>query len=174
MSRIIFCFCIYLSLAGCSTPVSVYKDTGPKLQVENFFKGDLVAHGLVQDRNGKVLRRFVANLHGSWKGTEGTLREHFIYDDGETQERTWRLEKIGENRYVGHAGDIVGTAVGESAGFALNWHYTLAVPVNGKVWNLKLNDWMYLVDRNRLFNRTEMTKFGIKVGELTLWIERNP
>jgi hypothetical protein len=63
-------------------------------------------------------------------------------------------------------------ATGQSAGYAFNWHYTLAIDVNGKTWNINLDDWMYQLNDSRIINRTIMTKWGFKVGEITLIIEK--
>ena len=35
-----------------------------------------------------------------------------------------------------------------------------------------LNDWIYQLDESRLINQTEMTKWGFKVGQITLVIEK--
>jgi hypothetical protein len=37
---------------------------------------------------------------------------------------------------------------------------------------VSLDDWLYLVDERHLLNRTTLTKFGFRVGELTLVIEK--
>ena len=87
------------------------------------------------------------------------------------QQRCWRLTKQG-NHYRGTAEDIVGEARGEVQGNALNWRYTLQVPVNGKVWDIALDDWLYLIDENNLIDRTKMKKWGLPVGELTLHIRK--
>ena len=71
------------------------------------------------------------------------------------------------------ADDVIGTATGQAHGFAFNWHYTLAVKVDGEIWNIDLNDWIYQLNETRLINRTEMTKWGFKVGEITLIIEKH-
>ena len=56
-----------------------------------------------------------------------------------------------------------------SAGNAFNWRYTLALPVGGRVVEVQLDDWMYLMDGGRtVINRAVMHKFGVRVGELTL------
>ena len=36
------------------------------------------------------------------------------------------------------------------------------------------DDWMYLLDADRLINRAEISKFGISLGEVILYIERQP
>ncbi|MGB2517319.1 MAG: DUF3833 family protein, partial [Pseudomonadales bacterium] len=35
-----------------------------------------------------------------------------------------------------------------------------------------LDDWMYQLNDSRIINRTIMTKWGFKVGEITLIIEK--
>jgi len=126
---------------------------------------------MVQDFRGKVTRRFKADIVGQWQGNHGVLDEHFEFSDGELQSRCWQLTKSG-NRYTGQAGDVVGDAVGETSGNALNWKYVLQVPVDGKTWNLKIDDWLYLVDENNLINRSNLYKFGLKVGQITLSIHK--
>ena len=158
-------------LSACSASLDDYRGTQPELDLKQFFNGHLEAYGIVQDYKGKVARRFRADILGAWDGEQGLLDEQFIFDDGEEQHRCWQLERMGK-RYQGIAGDVVGMAEGEVAGNALNWQYTLAVPVNGKTWNLKLNDWMFLVDDNNLINRASMYKFGLEVGEITLYIRK--
>lgn len=162
-----------LALAGCGTSMKHYENNGPKLKLEEFFNGKLTAYGIVQDRQGKVTRRFRVDMVGSWEGDEGILDEQFYYHDGEQQHRVWRLQKQPDGSYAGNADDVIKPASGETSGFALNWHYTLSIPVVEKTWHIDFDDWMYLLDENRLINRAQMTKWGFRVGEVTLWIEKN-
>ena len=161
-----------LLLMSCSTTVDDYADTTPAFELDKFFEGELTAHGIVQDRSGKVLRRFNVEMLGQWQGNQGTLEEDFVYDDGEQQRRVWHITKGEYGQYTGTADDVVVPATGKTQGCALNWQYTVALPVDGKVWDIRFNDWMYLLDNERVINRAEMTKWGVKVGEVTLWIER--
>lgn len=160
-------------LAGCgAVAVDDYTDTTPILDLRGFLDGDLRAYGMLQDRSGRMTRRFTATLHGSWAGEQGTLVEHFVFDDGEVQDRTWQLRHLGGGRYEGTAGDVVGTAGGASAGAVFQWSYQLEVPWNDGTIAVNLDDWLYLVDERHLLNRTKLTKFGLRVGELTLLIEK--
>ncbi len=162
---------VLLMLPGCASSIDDYRGETPALELDSFFSGRLVAYGMVQNFSGKVTRRFKADITGDWQDGIGTLDEQFMFSDGERQSRCWRLVKEG-NRYRGTAEDIVGEALGEVQGNALNWRYTLQVPVDGKVWNIALDDWLYLIDENNLINRTRMKKFGLPVGELTLHIRK--
>jgi hypothetical protein len=69
----------------------------------------------------------------------------------------------------GRWGDgVVGDAQGDLAGNALNWTYTLALPVDGTIYHVQFNDWMYLVSPKVMLNKAKMSKFGIELGEVTL------
>lgn len=162
-----------LLLASCSTSIKYYSDTLPHFDMQQFFNGKLTAYGMVQNRQGEVLRRFRVEMTASWDGNSGTLDEQFYYHDGEQQQRIWRIEKTAEGRYLGTADDVVAAAQGETAGYALNWQYSLMINVDGEDWEIDFNDWMYLIDEHRLINRAEMSKWGFKVGEVTLWIEKH-
>ena len=104
----------------------------------------------------------------SWKGNEGVLDEAFTYSDGTTQRRIWRLTKHADGHYTGTADDVVGTARGQTQGNAFRWGYTLALPVDGKVYHVDFDDWMYLIDERVMLNRATMSKFGVRLGEITL------
>ncbi|MBM4149372.1 MAG: DUF3833 domain-containing protein, partial [Lentisphaerae bacterium] len=98
----------------------------------------------------------------------GTLEEDFSYADGSTQRRVWTITRHDATTYTGTAGDVVGTAMGKASGNALNWSYTLALPVEGKVYNVRFDDWMFLMDDEVMLNRAVMSKWGIRLGEVTL------
>ena len=162
-----------ITLTACSSsPLDSYQNLTPTLDLKNYFSGNLEAWGQFQDRSGKLVRRFHVDLTADWQGGNGTLDERFRYDDGSSQHRVWHLQALGNGRYSGRADDVVGVALGESAGPALNWHYTLALPVNGKTINVQFNDWMYLQDSLTMVNRAEMSKFGIRLGEVTLFFRK--
>jgi hypothetical protein len=163
-------------LAGCAFAPSPapadYAGEKPQLDLKSYFNGPLTAHGVFTDRSGKVVRRFTVNLQGSWNGDDGVLDENFVYSDGKTERRVWRLKKLpgsnGQSRYSGVADDVVGVAIGESAGNALRWAYTLRLPVGDKVYEVQFDDWMYLLSERVMINKAVMSKFGFRLGEVTL------
>ena len=156
-------------VAGCAGPVPAdYAAEKPVLDLKQYFNGELVAHGIFTDRSGKVARRFTVLMTGTWNGKQGTLDERFTYSDGKTERRVWRLTDEGNGRWTGRADDVVGVAEGISAGNALNWRYTLALPVDGKVYEVQFDDWMYLMDDRVMLNKAVMSKFGFCLGEVTL------
>ena len=169
--KIIFTLLITVLLTNCSgnnmEPID-FKDKKPRLIIEDYLSGDVKAWGILQNRSGKVTRQFSAILNGKWDGKQLVLNETFNWTDGEVQKRQWKINKIDENNYEGTAGDVVGVAKGYSYGPAFKFEYVLLVPVKGKEIKITFDDWIFMQDDKVAINRATMTKFGIKVAELTV------
>lgn len=156
-------------LAGCAGPqVQDYAAEKPVLNLREYFNGTLDAHGVFTDRSGRVVKRFTVLMVCAWAGDQGVLDESFVYSDGSTEKRVWRLTDHGNGRYSGRADDVVGEAQGQTQGNAFRWGYTLALPVDGRVWHVDFDDWMYLMDERVMLNKATMSKWGVRLGEVTL------
>lgn len=163
---------LVLLLGGCAAQIRDYEGREPRLDLREYFDGPLVAWGIVQDRSGEQTRSFRVDMVGRWDGDTGVLEEDFVWSDGTTERRVWTFRRLDENNYTGTAGDVVGEAVGEARGNALRWRYTLALPWNDGTINVFLDDWMWLVQDDVLVNRSEIRKFGLRVGEVTIFFQK--
>lgn len=164
-----------LLAGGCAAPsVERYAAERPVLDLRSYFNGTLDAHGIFTERSGQVVKRFTVLMQCTWNGDQGVLDESFTYSDGSTQKRIWRLTRHADGRYTGAADDVIGTAQGQVRGNAFHWTYTLALPVDGKVYEVQFDDWMYLIDERVMLNRAEMRKFGFRLGEVTLSFSKRP
>lgn len=163
---------VAMFLSGCSANVADYKDTSPNLNIQEYFSGPIRAWGIVQDRSGKVIQRVDIDMVGKWDGDNGTLAETLKYVDGRVEKRTWVLKKIGSNKFVGTAEGIIGQAIGESNGMAIRWSYVMAIPVDGKTYDVTFDDWMFMMDEKIMVNRSYMSKFGFKVAEISLFMQK--
>lgn len=164
---------LVLGLMSCSSPsVQMYGKESPTLDLATYFNGEVDAYGIFTNRSGEVVKRFKVLIKAKWEVKDGkrvgTLDEDFVYSDGTKQKRIWTLTEVAPGRFSGTASDVIGEAVGELAGNALNWRYTLALPVDSKTYHVQFNDWMYLMDDKVMLNKAEMSKFGIYLGEVTL------
>ena len=156
-------------LTGCASPrVEDYAAEKPVLDLRTYFNGIVDAWGIFTDRNGKVVKRFTVLMKCEWRDKQGVLDEDFVYSDGTKEKRIWTLTDHGNGNFTGTAGDVVGTAEGKALGNAFNWRYTLALPVDGKVVNVQMDDWMYLMNDRVMLNKARMTKLGIHLGDVTL------
>ena len=160
-------------LAGCAGPqISDYAAEKPTLDLRQYFTGTVDAYGIFTDRSGKVVKRFTVEMKCTWTGAPGqevgVLDEYFTYSDGTKDRRVWTLKRGADGKYTGTAGDVLGVANGEVKGNAFRWGYTLLLPVDGKTIEVQFDDWMYLMNDKIMLNKAEMSKFGFKLGEVTL------
>ena len=169
--KILFTILFAILLTNCSSnnmkPID-FKDQKPRLIIEDYLSGKVKAWGILQNRSGKVTGQFSADLNGTWDGKKLILDEEFNWSDGEVQKRQWKINKLDEHHYEGVAGDVVGTAKGFSYGPAFKFEYVLLVPIKGKEIKITFDDWIFMQDERVAINRATMTKFGIKVAELTV------
>jgi len=174
--KILFVTGVLGLMTSCSSGKSLqpYEGQQPQLALEEYFNGPIKAWGMVQDWRGTVKRRFDVDLVGEWNGDTGTLSEEFRYYDGEVQTRVWTITKVAENRYEGSAGDIKGKATGETKGNAVRWAYVMNLDVGDKTYAITFDDWMFLMNDGVLINKSYLKKFGFTVGELTLFMQKQP
>lgn len=183
MSRMIL-FLLVLGLGGCSTSLKDYQQRTPAFSLNDYLSGHLVAWGMVQDYTGKMTRHFCVVIHGQWRQDDdvhyGVIDEQFYFDDGEHTSRVWELvrhEEQGVVTYTGTAGDVIGKAHGAEMGNAFHWQYRLDIPITNRDGSrsmiaLDVDDWMYRLDEYRVFNRSTLNKFGIELGEITLFFDK--
>jgi hypothetical protein len=169
----LLCAAFMITLNGCSAvPIEDYAENSPILIAETFFSGQLTASGIVKDRSGRVIRYFNATIDASWEGGVGTLDEQFLFDDGEQQTRVWTLQRAANGAYTATAGDVVGESSMEVMGNSLFMQYVLRIPYGNSTIDVNVDDRMYLVSDTVLLNESVMSKWGFKVGQITLVIQK--
>jgi hypothetical protein len=162
-------------LGGCSAiDMTQYSTNKPALDLFSYFQGKTTGWGIVQDRKGTLTRQFVVHIDGTVDSDGSlTLVENFDWSDGEKTTRTWILSKQAAHKYIGKAEDVIDSADGTLYGNVLNWQYVLNLQVDDTTWKIKFDDWMFLVSEDLLLNKAIMTKFGLKVGEVTIVFQKN-
>lgn len=163
---------VILFLLGCAAELDDYQSTQPKFDLFEYFQGESTAWGMVQDYSSKQTRRFEVNIKGSVAGNVLTLVEDFVFDDGETSQRIWTIERVGGGQYQGRADDIIGVATGREVGNALQWQYDFELKMEQSTVVVAFDDWLYRQDEKHVFNLTKIKKFGIDVGTITLFFQK--
>ena len=148
--------------------VEAYADKEPVLDLRDYLSGSLVAAGVFFGLSGRVERRFVADMVGTWNGNTGTLEERFRFADGEVGDRCWTMRFAGDGTFAATAPDVVGEAAGRQSGNAAAMRYRLRVPRGNGEIVVDMVDWFYLLHDGTLINKARMSKFGMKVGELAV------
>jgi len=175
MIRSLFVAVTLLVLTGCSAmKIDDFADTGPEFVPEEYFIGHTKAWGFFQDRFGTVRREFVVDIQGYMDGEVLVLDEDFVYADGETDKRVWRIRHLGDGRYEGEADDIIGTAKGERRGKAMRWGYDFDLQVGDSSWRVTFDDWMLRQDEDVMINKTTVSKWGFTLGEVFIFFQKQP
>ena len=169
----------FLALGACTGKPS-FDDpslSDRKLNLEEFFDGELVAYGQFQDVLGTVRRSFVVDITGDWDGERLLLTEDFVYEDGSTEQRVWTLRKTGPDSWEGTASGVIGVATGVEQDNRFNWAYEIDLPVpsadgtNNPI-RVTFDDWMWLLSEDRLFNRAYVKRYGLDIGDVAISFER--
>lgn len=157
-------------LTGCSkADLSRYRDNRPVLDLFEYFQGQTIGYGMIQDRGGNLTRQFVVHIAGEVdQQNRLVLDEKFDWSDGEKSTRVWTIARSDAGLLSGTAADVAGEAVGSVSGNVLNWRYHLNVEVDGRTWKIHLDDWMYLQPDEILINKTRMSKLGFHLGDITI------
>lgn len=163
-----------LAFVGACASVTVddHARFTPTFSPEAFFDGSLRAHGVVKNRGGKIIRTFDATIDACWRDAAAYLVEDFIFDDGEEQRRIWTLAAQADGSYAATAGDVVGPGNLTVAGNSVFLDYVLTIPLGDGAIDVRVDDRMYLVAPDVLFNESILSKFGVRVGSLGLVILR--
>lgn len=152
----------------------LYKDLKPELVLENYFNGPVQAQGVFIDRFGILRRRFKVDIASEWDQSSQILKltEDFIYDDGETEQRIWTLNKKAENHYSGTAPNVIGSAEGKTTGNAFHMKYVFDLSIGSRKIKIKFKDWMFLLDDHTLFNKATLSKWGIRIGDVYIFFTK--
>lgn len=165
-----------MSLLSCSNiKPQDYQNNEPKLDIRNYLNGKVKAWGILEDRSGKITRRFVVDMKGKWYGNEGILEEYFTFDDGEKSQRIWKIFFKDDHNFTAKAGDVIGQATGSQYGNVMQMKYVLDLEVDKEKqtkYEVTLDDWMYLLDEKTLVNKSTIKKFGITFGKLTIFFQK--
>lgn len=153
---------------------SDYTGKGPAIDLRRHLSGPLTCEGVIFGPTGRVTSRFVADMHGQWDGTTGTLAEVFRYDSGTVQHRAWTLAVAHDGRITATAPDVVGQGSGHAAGSGVLLRYRIRLTPEAGGHVLDVTDWMYLLENGTIMNRSQFRKFGIKVAELVATIRPVP
>ena len=142
--------------------------------LEEYFNGECRAKGVFENRFGRVTRHFDIQVDGTWDGTQLTLAESVFFKDGATDQRLWKIKKMGSHSYEGEANGIVGKARGSVVDQTFHWRYKLHLRLGKRKFLTTFDDWMWHSNDGTVINRATISKFGVTLGRTWLFFQRGP
>jgi Protein of unknown function (DUF3833) len=144
-----------------------------RFELTRFLEGRTFAWGVFEDRFRRLRRRFTVNMHGQWQDGVFLLDEQFVYDTGETEHRIWRIVPGSEHRFSATCGDCVGTARGTCSTDSVEMSYRFRLKLADRILIVDFDDRVYRMTDATAVNRATMSKWGVKLGELSLFFQRD-
>jgi hypothetical protein len=141
-------------------------------ELTSFFAGRTRAWGIFESRFGNVRRRIDVEMAGAWRDGVFELVEHFTYDGRETEERTWRVEPLGSGRFRATCPDCVGEAAGICDADSVQMRYRFRLKLERREIVVAFDDRIFRMGDTIAINRATMSKWGVRLGELSLFFER--
>jgi hypothetical protein len=166
---------LVVGLGGCSISIDAkkYESMKPAFNIESFFDGKVKAWGIVQNRDGDIVQRFLVYIDGYKEDGKLILDERFEYGFGDGPlTRVWTLTKNADGSYTGNAGDIAGPATGTSHGNAFNFVYEMDLEVGDSTYRVNFDDWFWAFDDQTMMNRSYIKKFGLVMAEVTIFMQK--
>ena len=160
-----------LVLGGCAAPdADDYAAEKPVLDLTTLLQRHARSRTACSPTaSGKVQRRFIVQMKGTWQGNEGVLDEDFTYSDGKTRSAASGACTQAARRPLHRHAPTTWSArprAGRRQCAALALH---AAPAGRRhAYEVQFDDWMYLMDERVMLNKAVMSKFGIRLGEVTL------
>lgn len=152
-------------------------DFGPNRTTERFelttyLEGQTKAWGIFEDRFGRLKRRFSVEMNGRWQGDVFMLDEQFLYDTGDVETRTWRIVPGTAGRFTATCADCLGEAVGACEADSISMSYDFLLKMGQRSLAVRFKDRIYRMGDRLAVNRATMSKWGVTLGELSLFFER--
>jgi len=138
-----------------------------------YFEGRTLASGVFEGRDGTPRRRFEVELTGTVQGSLLLLEEHFLFDDGERQQRTWRLLRGSGQDFTGHCDDSIGEARGSFECGRATLDSTLRLKVRNRSIPMTFKDVFYDTGAGTVLNRSTVSKWGIRLGQVLILFRKS-
>ena len=140
--------------------------------MEKFFVGHTTAIGSFSAING-VNRKFDVVLTGRLRGDTLTLREDFVYDDGEKDRKTWRFVRTGPTTYRGTREDVIGTTTLRVDGNTARFNYLVDLDPGPEKNIVRFFDKMVLSDDGKsITNTATVWKYILPVARVRVDFKR--
>lgn len=159
-----------LALSACSDPLPIagFKDVPPTFDPIRFFTGHVRSWGVLEDRSGQPTSIVTTDCTGAPDGPDGlAMTQRLTLGSAPPVNRQWHMRRTAPGHFEATANDMVGTAIGEAAGRAFHWQWTLALSPGNSLKDVTMDQWWYLQPDGSMLNRTTIRKIGYIGAEVT-------
>jgi hypothetical protein len=139
----------------------------PAFDPITFWTGHTASWGVIENRDGAPTTIITTSTDATAEGVNGLHMVQHVTTGGHDTVRDWYMRRLGDGHFEATANDVVGAARGSSSGRTFHWTWILATNPGNCLFNVSMEQWMYLADNGTLMNRTVITKFGVRLAEIS-------
>ena len=139
----------------------------------SYFEGKTTAAGVFEDRRGNRKRHFTVEMMGRAEGSTLVLEEHFLFNDGERQQRTWLLTRGSDQSFTGRCEDAVAEATGRFECGRAYLRSSLILAVGNRKIAMDFDDVFYDTGSGTVLNRSAVSKWGIRLGQVLILFRKD-
>jgi hypothetical protein len=163
----------FLACLGLAAPASAATQK-PPLVLERALTGTWVGDGVFRVPVAGVNRGFRVTMNGKWDARRQTLtlREDFVFADGEKQTLTWRFIRTGPGTYQGFREDVRGPARVFQDGNDVRLRYTADIASGGTTRRLTFSDTLAWKPDGSILNTATVFLWGLPIGSVELVLKR--
>lgn len=163
------CICGLLMEGGCGAPLrpEAFANTRPAFDPVEFWTGRTNSWGVIENLSGAPTEIIMTHTEGTLECIAGLHMIQHVVTGGKDSVRDWHIRRVGGGWFEATANDMVGPAHGRPSGRTLHWIWTLAAKPGNGLFNVTLEQWMYLADDGTLLVRTIITKLGLRLAEIS-------
>jgi hypothetical protein len=135
-----------------------------QLVLEEFFSAPVRAAGFFLNLLTRARLGIQIDIVPHWDGRVLSLDERFVFSDGQTDHKVWRLEKTGHATYAGSREDMIGLGRVWTEGHVVRLAYRLVMVGTG----FDFDETMTLDADGVLVGRSTVRKWRLPVGRVEL------
>jgi hypothetical protein len=167
--KTLWCLCLIALLAGCAStlPPAAFAKTTPSFDPIKFWTGHTSSWGVIENLDGDPTSIISTTTDGTPEGADGLHMIQHVFHGNEVTARDWHIRRISPGHFEATANDVLGAVHGSTSGRTLHWNWTLQTKPGNPLFNVTMDQHMYLADNGTLMNRTIIRKCGLRLAEIS-------
>jgi len=129
-----------------------------------FFEHQTRATGVFENRFGGRKHSFEATFDGEWCHDTFLLHEDFLFCDGKTEQRVWRIRFDVGGRFESSCTQIVGHGTGHLTQDGCRHSFLYRLPIGRRIVTFRIDESYYAFEPGKLLYQATLKKWGILAG----------
>lgn len=139
----------------------------------DFLTGELEIEGRFTVRLVGLTRRFWGTASGRWCDNALVLDESFVYENGRTEQRTWRLTFDDGGAFTSTCCDVAGAGRGCFNGQSYSHSYMFRLPMSRNGFYVRIEETYERLDDAHVHYAATVSRWWIPLGSIQMRLKRS-